>query len=297
MKKFRLNQLLIALLILMGALVAGITDYIQAGFNFNVFTKPSFWVNIVTTNIGMLCIILAILLSKVDRFKLENDTYNSIYDDINKFYIVEYVPAIFRKFSAERNRKSKIATYKHNINKKYTRLKPSPKSLEIYKTGTEIEKSKNKYCIKTQYYNSLLDEQFINDTIDKRYVKYNSISEGLIFSGVQPKDDKENYVTKHKAFKVFKDLLPKFTLSFGTTLLLSSIIPDVADGITIAMILKTCSKVFNMCMQIYFAINYANSYCEEVVLHDIRFRKDIISEYRIWYTAKEKAIKSKEEVH
>lgn len=296
MKKFRMNQVLIALLILTGALVAGIADYVQAGFDFSVLTKPSFWVNIITTNIGVLCIILAILLSKIDRFKLEDPNYLVTYKEINDFYIEHYVPAVFRKFGAERNRKSKILAYKYKINKKYTQLKPSPKDLAIFKDGTEEQKEKNKYCIKVKYYNNLLDDNYIESTIDKRYVKYNSISEGLIFSGIEPKDDTENYVTKNKVAKVAKDLLPKFSLSLGLSLVLSSVIPDVADGITIAMVIKTCTKVFSMCMQIYFAINYANSYCEEVVLHDIRFRKDVISEYRMWFAAKEKAIKSKEEV-
>ena len=36
-KRFRLNQLLIALLILTGAIVAGATDYIQADFDFSIF--------------------------------------------------------------------------------------------------------------------------------------------------------------------------------------------------------------------------------------------------------------------
>ena len=53
-------------------------------------------------------------------------------------------------------------------------------------------------------------------------------------------NDKEDYVTKYKAIKIIKDLLPKFALSLGTTLLLSSILPDLADGITTAMIIKTC---------------------------------------------------------
>lgn len=296
-KRFRLNQLLIALLILTGAIVAGATDYIQADFDFSIFYKPAFWVNIITTNVGVVCIILAILLTKIDRFKLEDIAYTDARDYITDFYNNRFIPRLFRKFSAERNKNSKILAYKNNINKKYSKLKPSAKSLSIYKNGTIEQKNKNRYCKKVNYYNHLLDPTFINDTIDKKYIKYNAISESLVFSGVQLNNDKEDYVTKYKAIKIIKDLLPKFALSLGTTLLLSSILPDLADGITTAMIIKTCSKIFNMCMQIYFAINYSNRYCEEVVLHDIRFRKNIISEYNMWYATKEREIKAKEEVN
>ena len=54
---------------------------------------------------------------------------------------------------------------------------------------------------------------------------------------------------------------------------------------------KTCTKLFTMAAQIYFAINYANDYCQSVVLHDVRYRWSVITDYNMWYLEQTKKIK------
>ena len=288
-KSFRLNYLIIALLLLSGAVVAGLTDYITSDFDVTIFYRYSFWVNIITTNIGVLCIIIAILMIKIDEFKLNDIEYNDLNKKIVAFYLNKYQSTIFKKFCLETNTKNKIEAYKYSINKKYNKLKPTPNDLYIYHNGTEEEKLKNRYCKKVKYYETLLDPDYINNTINKRIVKYNTITDSLVFSGIPTDEKTKDYVTKHKIGKVVLDLIPKFSLSLGMTFILASITPTLKDGITAAMIYNTATKLLTMLTQIYFAINYSNKYNQEVILHDIKFRYGVITDYEMWFTCKSKS--------
>ena len=95
LRNFRLNYLIIALLLLSGAAVAGLTDYITSDFDANIFRNYSFWVNIITTNIGVLCIIISILMMKIDSFKVNDLEYKDINNKIIKFYSEKYQSTIF----------------------------------------------------------------------------------------------------------------------------------------------------------------------------------------------------------
>jgi hypothetical protein len=58
------------LILLTGALCIGLTDYIEAGFDLQkLLSDRTFFTNIALTNIGILCIILAILLYRSDKYK------------------------------------------------------------------------------------------------------------------------------------------------------------------------------------------------------------------------------------
>lgn len=281
--KFKLIYIPIVIMLLGGALMIGLTDYITAGFTLDILRTSTFWTNIVTTNIGILCVILSILLIMIDKFKEENLEYLDAQKYIFDYYrSTKYQTAVFQKFSACENRNNKKLAYIMNIRKKYSKLKPSPKDLQIMQKGTEIEKESNKYCIKALYYETLMSSDYLENNIDKLHVHYNTITENLIFSGIPTTSNSIEYVTRHKGFKVAKDLLPKYLLSFAITVIIAGLSIDLLKGINIATVFKTVSKLFTISTQIYFAYNYSNKYSNEVVLHDINFRRSIIKKYDLW---------------
>lgn len=284
--KNNIHYIFVGGLVLIGALVAGLTDYITASFDPSVFKSSAFWTNIVTTNLGTLCIILSILLSKVAKFKINDVDYNNTLAKINSFYDKEYQATVFGGFCKWFNKRIKRETYKERIQKKYSKLKPTLKDLNIYNGQDEKAKEKNKYCRKVKYYNMLLEESYIDSVIDKLNIKYDGISDSLVFSGCVSSTPKRNYVTKNRFLKVTRDLLPRYLLSFGITLIVSSILPGAKDDIGIATVFKTCTKIFTMLTQIYFAINYSNDYCQAVILHDLRYRWSVITDYNMWYLNK-----------
>lgn len=285
--KFKFIYIPITLMLLLGSLMIGITDYIAMGFTLDIFHKPDFWINLACTNCGILCVVISILLIKVDQFKEIDVTYNTLLSNINEYYnSKDYQTALFEKFCFEENKIEKKETYRNKIHIKYSRLRVKPKDLQIKLKGSDEQKQKNRYCIKTEYYETLMSDYYIDNYIDKLHVKYNAITESVIFSGVVTQESNRDYITKKKVLKIVRDLAPKYILTFSITVLAAMVTADLKDGITLAVIFKTASKLFSICSQIYFAHNYSNKYCNEVILHDIRYRYSIINKFKLWVARK-----------
>ena len=280
--KFKLIYIPLALIFIVGVLMMGITDYVTFGFTKETLKKPDFWVNIICTYVGIVCLILSMILIKVDNFK-ESNAENIMYQtNIFEFRKNEYVAPMFQKFCFDDNLKTKIKYYKYNVNKKFSKIKPTEEDLKIYYEGTDEQKHTNDYCIKMEYYDRILSKEYIERVVPKLTIKYPAISEGLIFTEVKNNNQIVDYITTNKGRKVFIDYLPRFLFSFAITLLISSVVPDLKDGIKMATIFKTVTKLFIVMSQTFFAYTYANRYNKEVTLHDIIFRDSKLNEYRVW---------------
>lgn len=282
-KKIKLIHVPITIMLLMGALMIGLTDYITAGFTLEVFKDYTFWINIASTNIGIICVVVAILLMVIDNFKERDEIYLDTSKYITNYYRdSNYKSSIFRLFCGEENKKEKRRVFLNRLNDKFSKLKPSSKDLEISLKGTDVQKDKNKYCQKVKKIELMSSEEYISKYLEKTKIKYDTITEDLIFTGIPTNSYQHNYITKHKGLKVTKDLLPRYLLTFALTCFVSSLVPDLAEGITLVTVFKTATKLFSVCSQIYFAYTYANKYCQEVVMHDINFRNNTIRNYDLW---------------
>ena len=296
LKNFKMMYLAIGALAVIGALMIGIAEFIDADFDTAFLRDASFWVNIVTTNVGICCLIVSIVLIRVDSFKQKNEQYLESERNINTFYKTKYVAPVFRKFCYEDNCKTKLKVYQHRINKKYARLKASPKDLEIFYNGTEEEKSKNRYCRKVKYYDKLLSDEYIKKVLPKLAIKHPRISDSLIFTGYHNDKQVVDFITTNKVQKMFLDLLPKFLLSFSAISFLAGFSADLKEGITYATVFKLLCKLFTILMQIYSAYTYADRYNIEVTLHDIRFRESKLNDYNVWENRQLSTIKKEKEV-
>ena len=291
LKKIKLIHIPIVIMLLVGALMIGLTDYITAGFDLSIFKSYAFWVNIASTNIGTISVVIAILLMVIDNFKERNPIYLETSNYIINYYrSINYKSAVFRTYCGVENKKEKKIVYLNRLNDKFSRLKPKAKDLEVSLKGTEEQKEKNKYCQKVKKLELLSSDEYINTYLDKTRIKYDTITEDLIFTGIPTNSYQHNYITKHKGIKVTKDLLPRYLLTFALTCFASSLVPDLAEGITLVTIFKTAVKLFSVCSQIYFAYTYANRYCEEVVMHDLNFRNNTIKNYDLWLNTQRKEV-------
>lgn len=290
-QKIKLIHIPIVIMLLLGALMIGLTDYITAGFNFDILTNYTFWVNIISTNIGTISVVIAVLLMVIDNFKEKNILYLDITNYIINYYRnSDYKSAVFRKFCGIENKKEKKRVYLNRLNTKFSKLKPNHKDLEISLKGTEEEKENNKYCQKIKKIELMSSEEYMSTYLDKLRIKYDTITEDLIFTGVPTNSYQTNYIVKHKGIKVTKDLLPRYLLTFALTCFASSLVPDLAEGITLVTVFKTAVKLFSVCSQIYFAYTYANKYCQEVVMHDLNFRNNTIRNYDLWLNTQIKEV-------
>jgi hypothetical protein len=259
----------------------GVTDYITAGFSFENFKKADFWINIVTTNVGIVSMIISILLFKTDKFKEQNEEYLFYHKEINDFRKEKYISPLMQRFYFEDNFKTKVIYYKEGINKEFSKIVPTEKDLEIFYNGTDEQKQENTYCTKMNYYEKILSQEYINRVVPKLNIKYPQIDDDIIFTGNIDSKQITDYVTKHKVKKVIIDYLPRFLFAFSLTILGSGLVPDL-KSITSAVIIKTVMKLFTIISQLYFAISYADKYNKEVTLHDIMFRHKKINEYKLW---------------
>ena len=291
--KFKLIYIPLALLLLLGILMIGITDYITAGFSFENFKTTDFWVNIITTNLGNISMIASIIITKVDKFKENNEDY--IYYDvaISKFRKEKYVAPVMQRFYFDDNTKTKILYYKDKINKEFSKIIPTEEDLDIFYGDNEELKSQNDYCKKMAYYDRVLSSEYINRVVPKLKLKYPKIDDNIIFSGILHNTQITDYITKHKIRKVVIDYLPRFLFAFSITIIGSGLVPDFKE-ITSATIIRTIMKLFTICSQIFFSISYANRYNKEVTLHDIMFRHKKLNEYEIWESQQIQKIKGGE---
>lgn len=291
--KFKLIYIPLILLLFLGLLMVGLTDYITAGFSFETFKKSEFWINILTTNLGNICMIISILITKIDRFKENDIEYIHYENEISTFRKTKYVAPMMQRFYFDDNLKTKILYYKEKVNKEFSKINPTEEDLEIFYGDNEELKSQNDYCRKMKYYDKVLSTEYINRVIPKLKLNYPQIDDNIIFSGITNTIQITDYITKHKVKKIILDYLPRFLFAFSLTILGSGLVPDFKQ-ITRATIIKTVVKLFTITSQIFFAISYADKYNKEVVLHDIMFRNKKINEYVVWESQQIKRVKGGE---
>lgn len=279
--KFKLIYIPLGFLLLVGILMIGVTDYITAGYDPAILKTSEFWINILTTNLGTIAMIISILITKIDKFK-ENDKDYTYYElEINTFRKEKYVSPMMQRFYFEDNLKTKIIYYKDKVNKEFSKIVPTDEDLKIYYGNDSELKEQNNYCKKMYYYDKVLSPEYINRVVPKMHLNYPQINDNIIFSGIINNSQLTDYITRHKIRKIILDYLPRFLFAFSLTILGSGLVPDFKE-ITSAVIIRTAIKLFTICSQIFFSISYANKYNKEVTLHDIMFRHKKLNEYIVW---------------
>jgi hypothetical protein len=284
----------IVLLILAGAFMVGLTDFLAGDLTLDSLRTYEFWNNLITTNVGVLAMILAVILITVDNYTTRNEEYLVLKNYIFEFYLKKYAAPIFKMFLTEENRTRKINEYRLKLQTQYDILfkRATQKNLDVFYGKDENLKLKNRFCIKEKRLATKLNKDQMEIDIDKLNIPYDQITESLIFSGVHSNKIVANrFVVKNKAKKVASDLLPKFILTMAISILSSIFIPDLKEGV---MIYPIAVKLFIISTQIYFAVDYArNVYCTQIVLDEIEFRHSVLTSFEMWV---KKNIKRLEEI-
>lgn len=297
---FKWKYVPIFLMLLIGALMIGLTDYLTIEGSAENIGSQEWWTNIITTNVGIISLIAAILMMGIDQFKTNNIVYLDVTKDIYEFRKdPSYSKPIANLFYAEETLKLKKEAHKDFINKKINRLKPKLKDLEIFIKGTEEDQNKNKYCRRMKKYLLLSSDEYIEEHISRIRIKHATITDSLIFSGIPTTSEDSVGITKYKSLAVARDLAPRFLLGFAITFIAASVIPELKDGITSAMLFRTAIKLFTMASQIQFTRNYTETYNNKYTLAEAIYRWGFIDSYKIWFRNKveQQNIKKGEQVH
>lgn len=280
-----LDKITYMLLYLLGFAIIGLASLIDPNIGF----KPLSWAIIldnILTYLAIICIIVATLLTVIDKFKTSDDEYLSAEKTIKDFASSpEYVPSIFSRFTAYMNYNRKKKQHEYNIKRELTILeaKSTDKDFAIWNFGTEEERKENKYCCKRALLEYKLSEEWEKQNLNLLSIKYDKVTAAIILSGVyssKEANSPNDYVTKHKSGKVAREKLPQLLISFATTLITSSLAISLVFNSSVILNLVTKSAV--LCWHTFMTIRYANTWKVAVTLKDIRWRRGILTEYHKW---------------
>lgn len=293
--KFKLIYIPVLLSVVICTFIVGVLDYITADFKWSTILSTAFLTNIASTNLCVVLVLMSTIIVKSDQYKDDpNSDYGIINTEIRSFYTNGYQAPLFKVYSAEKNLQKKKDVYKETINRKLDKLKPKAKDLDIFFNGTEEQKAKNKYCKKVKYYEKLMSDEYIKANIHKIKVKFNTVTPGLVFTGKTSNSLSEDWITKDKAGKAIRDLLPRFLISLVLVLIINLIAPDTTKEITLGVVIKTLSKIVTIISNLSYGLSYSKKYNQEINLHDIQIRMDIINDFKLWQKLQLKQIQGGE---
>lgn len=275
----------------------GITSLIDknSGINFENLRNFTWYVDQIVTSFAIITTVMATVFMIVDNYKQNDKEYLGLESEIKNFANNDYVPTHFTRYLDVVNYRRKKAQFEFNIKKKLYKLEKdaTDKDLLLWVNGTQQQKLKNYYCRKRLKFEERLSEVWLEKNLKFIYVKFDKITSSLILGGHFSKEDNESpndFITKYTESKVVRDKLPTLVLGIAITSAASSIVVTLLFND--AALLSVATKFFVLLFQVYNSIKYANEWNEKITLKDIRFRKAISQEYKVWL--KQQVIKAEE---
>jgi len=265
----------------------GVTSLIDkdSGINFGNLQSYTWYVDQIITSFAIITTVTATVFMIVDNFKSNDKEYNKLENDIKEFADKEYVPTLFARFLEYVNPKRKRLQHEFNVKKKLYELdkKVRDKDLFIWNSGTPSQKLKNHYCRKRSKYENRLTEMWIANNLNSLNVPFDKLTSSIVLGGYYAKDDNRSpneFITKDTETKIVKDKLPSLLLGIAITSVASSILVTLIFND--AALLSVITKFFVLLFQVYNSIKYANDWNQKITLKDIRFRKAVTQEFKVW---------------
>lgn len=275
------------ILYVISLVLIGVTSLIdkESGINFGNLQSFTWYVDQLITSFAIITTVTATVYMIVDNFKTNDKEYNKLENDIKEFADKEYVPTLFARFLEYVNPKRKRLQHEYNVKKKLYELdrKVKDKDLFIWNSGTEKQKIANYYCRKRLKYETRLTESWIQSNLNSLNVPFDKLSSSLVLGGYYTKDDNRSpneFITKDTESKIIRDKFPTLILGIAITSVSSSILVTLIYND--AALLSVITKFFVLLFQVYNSIKYANDWNQKITLKDIRFRKAVTQEFKVW---------------
>lgn len=282
----------------------GVTSLIdkESGINFGNLQSLTWYVDQIITSFAIITTVTATVYLISDNYKTTNPEYLKLEEDIKVFADTEYVPTLFARFLEYTNPKRKKLQHEFNTKKKLYQIdkKVKDEDLFVWNNGTPEEKRKNNYCRKRMKYEERLTEEWMEKNLKFINVPYDKITSSLVLGGYYSSEDNNSpneFITKYTETKVIRDKFPVLILGIAITSFASSIIVTIIFDAS--ALLSVVTKLFVLLFQVYNSIKYANDWNVRITLKDIRFRKSITQEFKVWLrqqvpTQENKAVTSNE---
>lgn len=295
----------IALILLALVLITGV-DLISGDVGWDAVHDPYFYISNVITDTALLLITFGTVYLVIDYLKEKSDIYKTTKKEIDEFAVSKRnIPSILSKFLEQLNRKRKIRQYEYDIIVKLYKLENQRKwyayipiikwfvknpnyfteeEMHLWNFGTEEEKAKSAYCRKRKMYEEQLDKDLIERIIDTKFVKYDKITTSTLLSEYYNKGSEarvNDYITTNESGQIARFRIPTLLISFGFTFLLTSLVLDSIRLNWMALI-TISAKLLSICWNVFTSYRYAKKHFVNITLHDMLFRRSIISEYDKW---------------
>jgi len=265
----------------------GVTSLIDkdSGINFENLKNFTWYVDQIITSFAIITTVMATVYMIVDNYKNNDPEYLKLENDIKEFADKEYVPTLFSRFLEFINPKRKRLQHEHNVKKKLYLIdkKATDEDFFIWTEGTDKQKKRNRYCKQRAKYELRLTDAWMERNLKFINVPYDKLTSALVLGGYYSKEENDSpneFVTKNTETKIIRDKFPVLILGIALTSIASSIVVTLLFDD--AALLSVITKFFVLLFQVYNSIKYANDWNVRITLKDIRFRKAVTQEFKVW---------------
>lgn len=258
----------------------GLQDLVHGKIDFTKITTLEWWYGVLTTTGGNIVVMIGTFLELLRRRLAKDEFIEELREDI-KTSITGLKSNQLLKFNRLENRRIKKNSYCKKIRRILRRLDwfVGYRSLNIWDSGTEEQKKKNRYCRARKKYEDRLTEPWLEKNIDSLHVLYKGTPLAFITSGYSRGNEEGNeYRPEPGVWKMIKDLLPRFILSIGFTVVFNSVIVEAFEQTQkwYIIILNIIMNLYPTAMMIYLAIQYVDQYTVEKVIVDLNKRRSYL---------------------
>jgi predicted transcriptional regulator len=278
-------------------MLIGFGVLVSADFDWTVFQTPMFFFTTGTTAIATILVFLSRFLQKTQG--KQRPLYKTVINDEQMteieietdFTKSEKVFSAFagqdnhdlEEFLKQENRERKIDEWKMRVSERIDKhqSKQKPNDYTALCDGT-----KNRWVDKLKKLNEQISDEWINKNIDNINIDYDIVTRSLITNGcLIPKSKKrksrKDYIITKKGAKVFRDIAPKYMMSFAATIFFSVFILDAVKG-NVANWTQFAFKLIVLAWNFALGDDYANIFHKEITMNNIQFRLEMIKKYKQW---------------
>lgn len=246
------------------------------------YDLKAIWIRAALNTTALILITFGVISFRLNKRRDEDEQYLKALDEIRKSSEV-YRPVLWQVYADKVNLKRKIKQWKSYCMIKENNLdsKATEYDLRLWKLGTLEQKLNNEYCYKKLELREFQGDQWINDNIEFKLIKYDKITYKLIYVGHDTRNRVENpndFVVKGKKFKILIDNLPRLLIGMGISAALSAIVFDL-NKFSIQVLFTMFLSIINIAWNTFLSTNYADNFFNNVSLGDVEFRKSTAQEY------------------
>lgn len=232
--------------------------------------------------VALILIVFGVILYTIDKRKRTDVEYakqKAKIDDAHGYHR----PLVWKKYEDPVNLARKINAWKTICYNKERKLdeKAKEEDLRIYLKGSDEERRANKYCQEKSLVRIMSSDEWINENIEYKYVKYDKINYRLVFIGDSPArgaGESNEYITKNKALIIAFENLPRILIGVGISIIFSLLVVDILK-FNITVLVSALTSIANIAWNIYLSNSYGNTFFETRSMWDISFRAGLASEY------------------